>query len=348
MINANNEFFDALDALEREKGIPKAFLLEKIEAALLAGYKKENNNETNVRVEIDGEKRTIRMLRQMTVVEEVQDPACEFTADDARALSKSRRKNYKTGEMVEIEIKPKNFGRIPASTAKQVIVQAIREAERDRLIEEYEEKSEGIITGTVQIIERATGNVILEFDDTQAVLVKDKQMPTDHFRVGDHIKVYVCEVKKDTRNPIIVLSRTHPNFIKRLFEAEIPEIRDGTVIIESVAREAGSRTKVALYSRDENVDPIGACIGLKGTRKAAILKEVPGEKIDLVKYSEDPAEFIGASLAPATALDVTVHEDGSSTVLVAADQLSLAIGKEGQNVRLAAKLCGHKIDIKAQ
>lgn len=340
----NNEFFDALEALEREKGIPKEFMLERVEAALLTGYKKENNNESNVRVAIDPVKRTVKMYRLMTVVEEVQDPSCELDLETARKKSK----RAKIGDIQEYEFKPKNFGRIPAQNAKQVIVQGIREAERGKLIEEYEKKTEGIITGTVMIIERMTGNVILEFENTQATLIKNEQLPTDRFHVGDHVKVYVCEVKKESRNPIIVLSRTHPNFIKRLFETEVPEIQDGTVIIHAVAREAASRTKVAVYSRDENVDPIGACIGVKGMRKANILKEAPGEKIDLIKYSEDPAEFIAASLAPATALSVKVNEDKTCEVTVAADQLSLAIGKEGQNVRLAAKITGYKIDIKAE
>lgn len=340
----NNEFFDALEALEREKGIPKEFLLERVEAALLTGYKKENNNEANVRVVIDPEKRKVKMYRLMTVVEEVQDPTVEIDLESARKKSK----RAKIGDVQEYEFKPKNFGRIPAQNAKQVIVQGIREAERGKLIEEYEKKTEGIITGTVMIIEKLTGNVILEFDNTQATLLKGEQLPTDRFKVSDHVKVYVCEVKKETRNPIIVLSRTHPNFIKRMFEMEVPEIQDGTVIIYGVAREAGSRTKVAVYSRDENVDPIGSCIGLKGMRKANILREAPGEKIDLVKYSEDPAEFIAASLAPATVLSVHVNDDKTCEVAVAADQLSLAIGKEGQNVRLAAKLTGYKIDIKAE
>jgi len=340
----NNEFFDALEALEREKGIPKEFMLERVEAALLTGYKKENNNESNVRVAIDPVKRTVKMYRLMTVVEEVQDPSQELDLETARKKSK----RAKIGDIQEYEFKPKNFGRIPAQNAKQVIVQGIREAERGRLIEEYEKKTEGIITGTVMIIERVTGNVILEFENTQATLVKGEQLPTDRFKVGDHVKVYVCEVKKESRNPIIVLSRTHPNFIKRLFENEVPEIQDGTVIIHAVSREAGSRTKVAVYSRDENVDPIGSCIGVKGMRKTAILKEVPGEKIDLIKYSEDPAEFIAASLSPATVLSVNVNEDKTCQVSVAAEQLSLAIGKEGQNVRLAAKITGYKIDIKAE
>ncbi len=339
----NNEFFDALEALEREKGIPKEFLLERVEAALLTGYKKENNNESNVRVVIDPVKRNVKMYRLMTVVEEVQDPTLELDLETARKKSK----RAKIGDIQEYEFKPKNFGRIPAQNAKQVIVQGIREAERGRLIEEYEKKTEGIITGTVVIIERLTGNVILEFENTQATLVKAEQLPTDRFKVGDHVKVYVCEVKKETRNPIIVLSRTHPNFLKRLFETEVPEIRDGTVIIHAIAREAGSRAKVAVYSRDENVDPIGSCIGLKGMRKTNILREVAGEKIDLIQYSEDPAEFIAASLAPATVLSVDVNEDKTCQVSVAPDQLSLAIGKEGQNVRLAAKITGYKIDIKA-
>ena len=341
----NNELFDALDALEKEKGIPKDYMIEKVEAGLLTAYKKENNNETNVRVAIDTEKRTMKMFRQMTVVEEVEDPNCQISLEDAR----ERSKKAKVGDVQEYEFKPKNFGRIPAQTAKMVIIQAIREAERGMLIEEYEKKREGIVTGTVLIIERLTGNVILEFEDnTQATLVKNEQMPTDRFRVGDHVKVYVCEVKKETRNPTIVLSRTHPNFVKRLFENEVPELQDGTVIIQAVSREAGSRSKIAVFSREENVDPIGACIGVKGMRKANVLKELPGEKVDIVKYSEDPAEFVAAALAPAQVTEVLVNEDGSCEARVPADQLSLAIGKEGQNVRLAVRLCGRKIDIKAE
>lgn len=341
----NNELFDALDALEKEKGIPKDYMIEKVEAGLLTAYKKENNNETNVRIAMDPEKRTMKMYRQMTVVEEVEDPQCQITLEQAREKSK----RAKIGDVQEFEFKPKNFGRIPAQTAKMVIIQAIREAERGLLIDEYEKKREGIITGTVVIIERLTGNVILEFEDsTQATLVKSEQMPTDRFRVGDHVKVYVCEVKKETRTPTIVLSRTHANFIKRLFESEVPEIQDGTVIIEAVSREAGSRSKIAVYSRDENVDPIGACIGMKGMRKANILKEIPGEKVDIIKYSEDPEEFIAAALAPAQVTGVYLNDDGTCEAHVPADQLSLAIGKEGQNVRLAVRLCGHKIDIKAE
>ena len=341
----NTELFDALDALEKEKGIPKDYMIEKVEAGLLTAFKKENNNETNVRVAIDPEKRTMKMFRQMTVVEEVEDPKSQISLEDA----KERSKRAKLGDVLEFEFKPKNFGRIPAQTAKMVIIQAIREAERGMLIEEYEKKREGIITGTVTIIERLTGNVILEFEDnTQATLVKNEQMPTDRFRVGDHVKVYVCEVKKETRNPTVVLSRTHPNFVKRLFENEVPEIQDGTVIIQAVSREAGSRSKIAVFSREENVDPIGACIGVKGMRKANVLKELPGEKVDIVKYSEDPEEFVAASLAPARVTEVVVNADGTCEAHVPADQLSLAIGKEGQNVRLAVRLCGHKIDIKAE
>jgi N utilization substance protein A len=340
----NNEFFDALEALEREKGIPKEFMLERVEAALLTGYKKENNNESNVRVAIDPVKRTVKMYRLMTVVEEVQDPKTELDMETAR----KKTKRAKIGDVQEYEFKPKNFGRIPAQNAKQVIVQGIREAERGRLIEEYEKKTEGIITGTVMIIERMTGNVILEFENTQATLIKGEQLPADRFKVGDHVKVYVCEVKKETRNPIIVLSRTHPHFIKRLFETEVPEIQDGTVIIHAIAREAGSRTKVAVYSRDENVDPIGSCIGVKGMRKNNILREVAGEKIDLIRYSENAEEFIAASLSPAKVRSVVLNEDRSCQVTVDPDQFSLAIGKEGQNVRLAAKLTGYKIDIKAE
>lgn len=338
----NNEFFDALDALEKDKGISKEYMLEKVEAALLTAYKKDNNGQSNVRISLDPVKRNVRMFVQKTVVEEVNDEQTEITLEMAR----TRLKRSKLGDVLEYEIKPKNFGRISAQTAKMVIIQGIREAERGMMIKEYESKKEEIVTATVSLVDPITGNAVLEMGSNQATLVRSEQIPTERLRVGDTIKVYVCAVKKETRGPIVILSRTHPGLVKRIFEMEVPEIQDGTVIIHSIAREAGSRTKIAVYSRDPNVDPIGACIGVRGMRKAGITAELAGEKIDIIKYSEDPAEFIRASLSPATVVSVTVNEDRTSRVIVEPDQLSLAIGKKGQNACLAAKLTGYKIDIK--
>ena len=275
------------------------------------------------------------------------NPNLHITVEEAQKKSK----RYKAGDIYEIEMKPKNFGRISAHAAKQVIVQAIKEAERGMMIKEYESKKEEIVTAVVSRINPMNGDVTLEIGKNAVVLFKKEQIPGEELHEGDVIKVYVLEVKKEAegRGPAVVLSRTHAGFVKRLFELEVPEIQDGTVIISSVAREAGSRTKIAVYSRDENVDAIGSCIGAKGMRKNNVTKELGGEKIDIVKYSDDPEEFIKAALAPAQVVSVTLADDGSKacTVLVDDDQLSLAIGKKGQNARLVARLTGYKIDIKS-
>lgn len=392
----NAEFFKALDLLESEKGISKEYMLEKVEAALLSGFKKDNGF-SNVRIVLDPVKKNVRVFKQLTVVDpeleedipltaeynfddfdektdkliEIDDttpygdvfddddsgakPAIirrkhrfnektEITLEAAREINKK----YNLGDVVEIEIKPKNFGRISAQTAKQVIIQGIREAERENMVKEYEGKKEEIVTAIVSRIDPVTGNAVLELGRNQVTLFKNEQIPGERFREGESIKVYVTVVKKETKGPSIVLSRKHPGLVKRLFELEVPEIQDGTVIIKSIAREAGSRTKIAVYSRDNNVDPIGSCIGAKGMRKNNITKEVKGEKIDIIKYSEAPEEFIRAALAPATVVSVTETGERSCSVLVEDDQLSLAIGKEGQNARLAARLTGYnKIDIKS-
>jgi len=272
--------------LEQEKGIPKQYMLEKVEAALLTAFKKENNGMSNVRIAIDADKKTVRMFSQKLIVEDVVDSDSEISLEEARKYSK----RYKMGDTAEIEVKPKNFGRISAQTAKNVIVQGIREAERGIIIKEYESKEDDVVTAVVRIMDRTNGNVILEMGNNQATLMKSEQIPGERFTEGDHIKVYVMGVKKDAKMPIIVISRTHPGLVKRIFEMEVPEIQDGTVIIQSVAREAGSRTKIAVYSRDESVDPIGACIGVKGMRKNAIINELAGEKIDIIQYSENPEE----------------------------------------------------------
>jgi len=339
----NNDCFEALDALEKEKGIPKEYMIEKIEAALLTAYKKDTDR-SNVRVAIDPEKRTAKMYCQKVVVEEVVDEKNEITLDEAKKYSKKA----EIGDTVEIEIKPKDFGRIPAQTAKMVIIQAIRESERENMIREYETKKNDIITGIVQLVDPITGNVVLEIGKNQTTLMRSEQIPGETFRVGQAVKVYVSDVKKEAKGPVVVLSRIHPNFIKRLLELEVPEIADGTVIIHSVARDPGRRSKIAVYSRDENVDPIGACIGVKSMRKENIMKELYHEKIDLIKYSDDPIEFVRAALSPAVCESITMLDERSCRVIVAKDQLSLAIGREGQNARLAVRVTGIRIDIKTE
>lgn len=339
----NKEFFAALELLEKEKGIPREYLLEKIEAALVSAYKKEYGANTKVRVSIDPEKEDVKVFQQKDVVEEVTDPQTEISLEDARAISK----RYAVGKVVETEVKPKNFRRLSAGAAKSVIIQGIREGERRVMQEAYESKREEIITATVSKIDSTTGNVVLETGTSYAVLVKGEQIPGETFTVGDKIKVFITEVSKESRGPLVTLSRIHPGLVRRMFELEIPEIADGVVIVKGVAREAGSRTKIAVMSREPDVDPVGACIGAHGVRIAGIVDELRGEKIDIVKYSESPEEYVASALAPATVNSVEMTGERSCRVIVDADQLSLAIGKEGQNARLAARLTGIKIDIKS-
>ncbi len=343
----NKEFFVALDLLEKEKGIPKEYMLEKIEAALLSAYKKAQGNNTNVRIVIDPQKEDVRLYQQRTVVEVVENPVTEISLDDAQKIAKK----YTLDTVVENELKTKNFSRLAATAAKQVIIQAIREKERSMAIEVYESKREEIITATVLKIDDSDGAIVLATGTSNVVLPKTEQIPGETFQVDQRVKVFISEVLKNRetqRGPLVTLSRVHPGLVKRLFELEIPEIQDGVVLVKAVAREAGSRTKIAVMSRDPDVDPVGACIGNHGTRIASILDELRGEKIDIVKYSEDPAEFIAAALAPAEVQSVTLEGDRTCRVIVAPDQLSLAIGKVGQNARLAAHLTGYKIDIKAE
>ena len=319
-------------------------MYEKIEAALTAAYKKEYGNNTNVRVVIDPAKKDVRLYQQKEVVEEVTDPETQISLADAKAISK----RYTVGKVVETEVKTKNFRRLSAGAAKSVIIQGIREGERRVMQEAYENKREEIITATVSKVDPESGNVVLETGTSYATLLKSEQIPGEILHVGDRIRVFVMEVNRESRGPLVTLSRVHPGLVRRMFELEIPEIADGVVMVKGVAREAGSRTKIAVMSRDADVDPVGACIGNHGMRISAILDELRGEKIDIVKYSEDPAEYVAAALAPATVLDVEMTGERACRVLVDADQLSLAIGKEGQNARLAARLTGHKVDIKAE
>ena len=341
----NKEFFAALELLAKEKGIPAEYMLEKVEAALVSAYKKEYGNNTNVRVAIDPVKEDIRVYQQKTVVEEVENPQIEISLDDAKKLSK----RYTVGKIVETEVKPKSFRRLSAMQAKSVIIQAIREAERRVAQEAYESKREEIITATVVRIDPLNGNVILDTGTGRnAVLLRSEQIPGETFTVDEKVKVFVTEVNKEAKGPLVTLSRVHPGLVRRMFELEVPEIQDGVVLVKGVSREAGSRTKIAVCSRDPDVDPVGACIGNHGMRISAIVDELRGEKIDIIKYSETPEEYIASALAPATVKRVIMTGERACLVNVDADQLSLAIGKEGQNARLAARLTGYKIDIKAE
>lgn len=340
----NKEFFIALDMLEKEKGIPKEYMYEKIEAALVSAYKKEYGNNTNVRVLIDPVKQDVKLYQQKTVVEVVENPEAELSLEEAKAMSRRR----KLGDVIETELKTKEFRRLSAGAAKSVIIQAIREGERNAMQQAYESKREEIITATVSKIDTVNGNVILDTGTGLATLLKSEQIPGEEFEVGDKIKVYIIEVNKESRGPLVTLSRIHAGLVRRMFELEIPEITDGIVLIKGVAREAGSRTKIAVYSRDEDVDAVGACIGNHGMRISGIVDELCGEKIDIVKYSESEEEYVAAALAPAKVDSVVMTGERSCRVIVAPEQLSLAIGKEGQNARLAARLTGMKIDIKTE
>jgi len=336
------ELFEALELLEKTKGIPVDYMLEKVEAALVSAYKKEEGS-TSVRVAINREKRQMKLFRVRVVVEEVVDPKSEISLEDAQKISR----RYVLGSSVEDEVKTKNFGRISAQTAKQVIVQGIREAEKSNILRDYEKKREEVISAVVIKREDATGDVVVDTGTSNALLPKAEQIPGEDLFVGDRIKVFVTEVGKvDEKGPMVTLSRTHPSMVKRMFESEIPEIRDGIVLVKGISREAGSRTKIAVESRDENVDAVGACIGNRGMRINEIVNELHGEKIDVVQFSEYAETYIAAALSPATVKEVEFDGERSAKVLVDGDQLSLAIGKEGQNVRLAAKLTGYKIDIK--
>lgn len=338
----NAEFFGALEQLEKEKGIPQAYMLEKIELALQSAFKKEFGATALMRVDIDPTKKKMRAFLQKEVVEVVEDPICQISLEDAHAVSRK----YELGSLVEKEVKTDNMHRLSAAAAKSVIIQGIREGERQAMQEAYENKKEELMTATVSKIDPDTGNVLLEMDRGVHPLPRAEQIPGESFTIGQKIKVFLTEINREARGPVITLSRTHPKLVWRLFELEVPEIQEGTVLIKGVSREAGSRTKIAIQSRDPDVDAVGACIGTHNMRIDAILSELSGEKIDIVRYSEQPEEYVAAALAPATVQNVVMVAERTCRVTVSPDQLSLAIGREGQNVRLAARLTGHKIDIK--
>ncbi|HHW08043.1 MAG TPA: transcription termination/antitermination protein NusA [Clostridia bacterium] len=339
----NTEFLEALDEIAQSKGIDTEVLLEAIEAALISAYKKNFGSLQNVRVEVHRTTGEFKVYSRKQVVEQVNDERTEISLEEARQIDP----RYNINDVVEFEVTPKEFGRIAAQTAKQVVVQRIREAERNIIYDEYVNKEQDIITGVVQ--RQEGGNVFIDLGRTEAILTPQEQMPGEEYRTHDRIKAYIVEVKKTTKGPQILVSRTHPGLLKRLFELEVPEITEGIVEIKSIAREAGSRSKIAVASRDENVDPVGACVGPKGARVQTIVNELKGEKVDIIKWSSDLEVFVANSLSPAKVLSVEVNEaEKTARVIVPDYQLSLAIGKEGQNARLAAKLTGCKIDIKSE
>ena len=343
----NQEFIGALKEIVKDKGISEDLLFTTIEDALVAAYKKNYAGPTssaqNVKVTIDRESGEIHVYSQKIVVEEVFDTVTEIGLEEAQEIKPT----YDLDDVVDFEVTPKNFGRVAAQLAKGVVTQRIREAERSIIYNEYKEKEYDIITGTV--LREDKGNVFVNIGKLETAIGSNEQIPREKYKFNEKIKLYVVEVKNTSKGAQIIVSRTHPGLVKRLFELEVPEIYEGVVEIKSISREAGSRSKIAVVSHDENVDPMGACVGPKGARVQNIVNELKGEKIDIIKWSKNPEEFIASSLSPAKVVSVTVDEDSKSAkVIVDDNQLSLAIGKEGQNVRLAAKLTNWKIDIKSK
>lgn len=342
----NKEFLDALTELEREKNISKEDIITAIEDAVELAYKKNYGSYSNVRVSVDREDGEVLVLMSKEVVEDVEDDMMEVSLEEARSYDS----RYELGDIIEYQVDPKDFGRIAAQTAKQVVVQRIREAERRNSYDEFVNKQGEIITAKIERINN--GTMFLSVGNSEGILPLSEQVKSESFNVGDRIKVYVIDVKKATKGPQIFLSRSHPGLVRRLFELEVPEIADGTVEIKGVAREAGSRTKIAVYSHDENVDPVGACVGNRGSRVQNIVDELFGEKIDIIVWDEDPAILISNVLRPAEVEGVYINyvseKEKMATAVVPEQQLSLAIGREGQNVRLAARVSGWKIDIKSK
>ncbi|WP_240375349.1 transcription termination factor NusA [Bacillus piscicola] len=339
----NSDFMDALTTLEHDKGIEKEIIIEAIEAALISAYKRNFNQAQNVRVDINRENGSIRVFARKQVVEEVFDPRLETSLEEAKGIDP----NYELDDIIELEVTPKNFGRIAAQTAKQVVTQRVREAERDIIYSEFIDREEDIITGIVQRQDHRF--IYVDLGKVEALLPQGEQMPNETYKHNDRMKAYITKVEKTTKGPQILISRSHPGLLKRLFELEVPEIYDGTVEILSVAREAGDRSKISVYAQDPEVDPVGACVGPKGQRVQTIVDELKGEKIDIVEWSEDTFVYVSNALSPSKVIDVQVNEEDKSTLVIVPDyQLSLAIGKRGQNARLAAKLTGWKIDIKSE
>lgn len=339
----NAEFIAALEELEREKGIQKEVLIEAIETALISAYKRHFGITQNARVTIDEENGKVTVLAEKTVVDDVFDDSFEISLEDAKKINPV----YELGDTLEMEVTPSSFGRIAAQTAKQVVVQRIREAERGVIFDQYSDRENEIMTGVIHRQER--GCYYLELGKAEGILPMNETIPGEHYELNKRLKVYVIEVRKTAKGPQIVTSRSHPGLVKRLFELEVPEISQNVVQIKSIAREAGQRSKIAVYSGDDNIDPVGACVGPKGARIERVVAELNGERIDVIPWSADPAEYISNALRPAKVIMSQIHtEEKAAKVIVPDYQLSLAIGKEGQNARLAAKLTGYKIDIKSQ
>lgn len=339
----SSELLDALTALEQQKGIKRDVLIEAIEAALVTAYKRNFNQAQNVRVDINLDSGSMIVYSRKDVVEEVEDERLQVSLADAQVINP----HYQVGDVIEEEVTPRNFGRIAAQTAKQVVTQRVREAERGLIYEEYVDREEDIVNGIVERLD--SRNIYVGLGKVEAVLPTNEQIPTETYRPHDRIKVFITKVERTTRGPQVFVSRTHPGLLRRLFEMEVPEIYDGIVEIKSIAREAGDRSKISVVAHHEDVDPVGACVGAKGARVQTIVNELGGEKIDIVEWSEDPVQFVANALSPSQVLDVQVSDDDKSTTVVVPDfQLSLAIGKRGQNARLAAKLTGWKIDIKSE
>lgn len=340
----NADFISAINELGKEKGIEPDILFQAVEEALVAAYKKHfGSNNLNVRIDMNKVTGVTHVYAQRMIVEGEPENPSEISLSEAKNLDS----RYEAGDIIEVEVTPKNFGRIAAQNAKQVVLQRIREAERGQVYERFLDRSQDIITGVIQRMEN--GNVYIDLGKVEAVMAEKEQIPGEIYRYHDRIKTYIIEVKKTNKGPQILVSRTHPGLLKRLFELEVPEIHDGTVEIRSVAREPGMRSKISVYTSDSNVDPVGSCVGHKGMRVQTIVSELRGEKIDIVKYSDDPAQYVANALSPAKVVSTDVDENEKVCRVIVPDyQLSLAIGKEGQNARLAAKLTGWKIDIKSE
>ena len=337
------DFVQALRDLGREKDIPLETLSEIIEAALVSAYKKHYGATSEIHVDIDWDTGAATVFARKRVVEHVENPHAEMSLADARRLDPT----VEEGESLDIEVSPSEFGRIAAQTAKQVVAQRIREAEREIIYEEFSNRDGDVVTGVVQRREGRT--VLIDLGRVEAVLPASEQSPCDSYRFGERLKVYILEVKRTTRTPRVLVSRSHPGLLRRLFELEVPEVHDGVVEMKAQAREAGARSKVAVHSRQENVDPVGACVGHRGSRVQAVVDELRGEKVDIVRWGEEPAKYVASALSPAKVSRVIIDEKTRSATVVAPDnQLSLAIGREGQNVRLAARLTGWRIDIRSE
>ncbi|MUV39923.1 Transcription termination/antitermination protein NusA [Lentibacillus sp. JNUCC-1] len=339
----NNQLFEAMDYLEKEKGIDKDILMEALEAALISAYKKNFNSATNVRVELNEATASMGVFARKTIVENPEDHQQEISLEEARAIDP----NYEIEDVIEVEVTPKDFGRIAAQAAKQVVTQRVREAERGVIFNEYVEREDDVMTGIVQ--RKDARFVYVHLGKVEAKLAEAEQMPTEEYHPHDRLKVYVTKVENTSKGPQVYVSRSHPGLLKRLFEMEVPEIYDGVVEIKSVSREAGDRSKISVHAEDPDVDAVGSCVGQRGQRVQAIVNELQGEKIDIVEWSQDPVVYVSNALSPAKVVDVLVDEEEKSTTVIVPDyQLSLAIGKRGQNARLAARLTGLKIDIKSE